>query len=723
MRAIAVESRIEHVTVYARGARIRRVATVAGDATVVRFAGLPLAVLDDSVRADVVGPAIAAQVRVSLDVPETGAEAAEEPAEIAAARRRVGAADAEVARLDGALGALVQAPLVGADPTDDAPAAWASVVAARRALVDLRAARDLELRRAQLAAREAAAVAKRALALLLEQQAWATNAKAARAHELRKVVEIELVRAAGAAGAGDLRVAIEYRVAAARWAPSYVARLDGDTARVEIRAAVAQRTGEDWLGAALRLSTAEPDQFAPLPELAPQKIGRRQEAPRRAGFRAPPPGVEALFVDYDRSGPPASPQRLAQESADDLSRTQPIAAPKRAITAVVWDEESSRAKDAFHTPPYGTAMPGPAGGGGRGGSSDDDDLGEPSAPPMPPPPGVAPVARSTPMTVPRQALSIAPQKKSRGLGGLMPSVGGAPRADDTDITPAAPPAAMLVPRLDYGALRMAPPSARDRGRLVAGGRSSVERGALAAVEGEVDRLLAQPLPAGCTAAWAHAYDYAFAADGRVDVPSDGGWHSLAITAKTSTVKVRHVAVPREQADVFRIAAIPNPLEAPLLPGPIDVYDRGTFLVTSEVDLTPPGAVVDLGLGVDPAVKIARNAEFHEEAAGMLRGALRLVHAIAIDIDNRSPRPIELEVRERVPVARDGDDEVEVIAGRVEPAWEAWAPDADAPADQRMRGGKRWRVQVAAGARTTLRASYEVKLSSKLELVGGNRRES
>src|SRR5207248_7441258 len=114
---------------------------------------------------------------------------------------------------------------------------------------------------------------------------------------------------------------------------------------------------------------------------------------------------------------------------------------------------------------------------------------------------------------------------------------------------------------------------------------------------------------GCTAAWAHAYDYAFTADGAVDVRADGAWHALAITAKPATVKLRHVAVPREQPDVFRVAAIANPHAAPLLPGPIDVYDRGTFLVTSEVELTPPGATLAIGLGVDPAVKIARNAEF------------------------------------------------------------------------------------------------------------------
>ena len=236
------------------------------------------------------------------------------------------------------------------------------------------------------------------------------------------------------------------------------------------------------------------------------------------------------------------------------------------------------------------------------------------------------------------------------------------------------------------------------------------------------RLAARALPPGCAAAWSHTYDHAFATDGAVDVASDGAWHAIAVTAADAAVALRHVAVPREQPDAFRLATIANPLAGPLLPGPIDVYDRGRFLVTSAVAYAPPGAPVEIGLGVDPAVKLARNTEFHEEPAGMLRGALKLVHAIAIDVENLSGRAIDLEVRERVPVAPEGEDDVEIAIGKSEPPWERWTPDAAGPRAPRLRGGHRWRLTVAAGHKRTLRASYELKLSSKLEVVGGNRRE-
>lgn len=322
--------------------------------------------------------------------------------------------------------------------------------------------------------------------------------------------------------------------------------------------------------------------------------------------------------------------------------------------------------------------------------------------------------------MPILALSEPASKKSAFRRG-----GGAPRMsrDEPAAEPerTAPPAS--VPRLDYGNLVMAPPSSPARGTLAPVDADRHVGSIASELEAAQARLAALALPPGHAADWAHTYDYAYATDGAVDVRADGTWHAISVTAKPSTSKLRHVAVPREQADVFRVATIANPFAGPLLPGPIDVYDRGQFLVTSSVAYTPPGATVEIGLGVDPAIKLARTTEYREEAAGMLRGALRLLHAITIEIDNLSGRAIELEVRERIPVKREGDDEVEITISKVDPAWERWLPDPGAPRDQRLRGGHRWQLAIPAGAKRTLRASYEVKIAGKLELVGGNRRES
>ncbi len=710
MEVDGIVARIEQVTVYTRGARVRRVTTITATLPQrLRITGLPLAVSNDTIRAFVSGPAIATNVRVGLDAPsQAGVE--EDSAELRAARRDVALAETEHERIEAAISRIESSSIVEQDPSDEAPAAWAAVVAARRAVIALRTERQLALQEALSAARRRVDAARDALAAASDRDHRTGTARPAKLHELRKYVEIELL-ANGDAG-GAVTIQLEYLVMAARWAPSYVARLDGDRVGVEIRAVVAQDTGEDWSGVPMRLSTAEPSRFAVLPELAALRIGRRQQEPARPGFRAAPSGAELLYADYDRELVPLRPPSRRDDSSDvretaaEVSESFDDAAfgDDSDLAGEVWDEESSHAKAAFSTPATGRKMP---------------------APPAAAAPFKTLRAQQAPELAKRQRAgrgevsdhkerSLAP-RDAEPLSNAFGEGGGA------RITIEQAPAATV--RLDYGNLVMAAPSSTSRGRLVAAPEDRHLRAAHDVAEVAAARLAGLPLPRGCHASWLHTYDYAYATDGAVDVRSDGAWHSIAVTARSTTAKVHHVAVPREQADVFRVASIANPFDGPLLPGPIDFYDQGRFLLTSEVNYTPPGASVEIGLGVDAGVKIARNTEFREETTGMLRGALRLHHTITIDVDNVSGRAVELEVRERIPVApAEGNADIEVTPSKIDPAWERWTPDPDSPRDQRLRGGYRWRVALAAGAKRTLRAAYEVKIAGKQELVGGNRRE-
>src|SRR3954467_4744355 len=115
---------------------------------------------------------------------------------------------------------------------------------------------------------------------------------------------------------GELRAA--YLVTNAGWRPQYRAALDSNTSRVELerQAAVMQRTGEDWRGVKLRLSTGQPRaativdpntwqlvirppvQPAPIVDMAPQYAAEARKArPERAAsvaaaVEAPPPIAE-----------------------------------------------------------------------------------------------------------------------------------------------------------------------------------------------------------------------------------------------------------------------------------------------------------------------------------------------------------------------------------------------------------------------------------------------
>src|SRR5262245_48526281 len=160
-----VESRITQVTLYARGARIRRAAAIPpiAPASRVRIGGLPALVIDDTVRIEAEGGALVTAVHVGLDAPASEAAADEDTPEVRAARQRVALAASEIERLARALAALAAAPIALPVETDEPPPAWSAIVDARRTLVAVRADRELALRDQLAAARREIEEANRAL--------------------------------------------------------------------------------------------------------------------------------------------------------------------------------------------------------------------------------------------------------------------------------------------------------------------------------------------------------------------------------------------------------------------------------------------------------------------------------------------------------------------------------------------------------------------------------
>ena len=107
---------------------------------------------------------------------------------------------------------------------------------------------------------------------------------------------------------------LTYRVAAASWRPLYDARLDtqgaGGKASLELvrRAEITQRTGEDWAGVTLTVSTLRARRGTQAPELQTQRLafweppvaaqlGSSATTRNQAARPAPPPAAAPMSVD------------------------------------------------------------------------------------------------------------------------------------------------------------------------------------------------------------------------------------------------------------------------------------------------------------------------------------------------------------------------------------------------------------------------------------------
>ncbi len=697
-----VPSTIDAVTVHRRGARVRRrIALSSAKPGLVRLAPLPLAIDDDSVR--VSGSGHVNDLRVVLTTVSAQADLPPpEDAELEAARVAQAKASARVEAHKRALQSLDQLTLAPRRYTDEGPQSIPTDQ--RLALVSFRRDRSDALTRELRDLREALRKAREQVTDLEERQRLASTVRQTRANEIRKGVDLTLDSTEG-------ELFLEYTVPGARWTPSYVLRFDDalTQARLEMRAFVAQRSGEDWRDVQLTLSTAVLDRWTDLPELSSIRIGRKQQRPTRAGWREAPQGAASLYADFDRAFPveaerPVKPPSRPKPTAPRQTAAPPPPAPLGAMVS-------------------GGAPPG-------------------AAPPMS---ASAPMPMSAPMPAaaapPPQAMA-----RSRSRGMSFGSIGGKQKkkSRDKETTATFDTSALSsveveggaaeleadVNMMAYGRLRLPGVRSTTRGRLRLVARTELYLEVLRTERGAVDVDLAtlasyekrahkiESMPDQCFAPTADdGFDYAYAATHPIDVPSDGSFHSLSITEGEDDAEGRFVVVPRESSDVFRFVELGNPLIGPILRGPADVYVGDRYLLTRSMKVTPKGGRLKLGLGVEEGIKVARNARFEERSAGLMGRALELVHDIDIDVVNHLAKRARVEVRERIPAVHKGDDEIEIREESVSPSWESWEPDT-----QKLQGGRRWLIDVDSGEEKQLRASYVIRISAKKELVGGNRRE-
>ena len=230
---------------------------------------------------------------------------------------------------------------------------------------------------------------------------------------------------------------------------------------------------------------------------------------------------------------------------------------------------------------------------------------------------------------------------------------------------------------------------------------------------ECRRALQQFVPTGHSIpSGAVQQDYLFVGEHRVELASDCQFHSLPLLRRPLPTHMHWLVVPKITCDVFRQAMIESLPDLALPAGPVDVFVGHDFLATTQLADVTPGETFQIGLGVEQSVKVVRNTHFTETTSGMMGGTLQLQHEIKIEAANQLAREVKLEVREALPAVPEGG-EIKVKIDSCEPAWESLIHEP----------GHRWWLRLPAGESRTAKLNYSIEMSSKLELVGGNRREN
>ncbi|MFD7459266.1 MULTISPECIES: DUF4139 domain-containing protein [unclassified Streptomyces] len=507
-----------------------------------------------------------------------------------------------------------------------------------------------------------------------------------------------LVTLAGAGGTdAEVEVEVEYGVPGALWVPAYrLNHRQGESAgRLLMRAAIAQRTGEDWSGVRVSLATADLRRRTDAPRLRSIRIGRSQPAPAPSGWREPAPGLTDLFAAYDAAGP--------RPEADGTSL-------RGAGTETV---VAGSPPGPVPPPPPPPPVPSPLAGYG--------------APPavLPAPGGAvaspAPAVSGGPPVEYRQPRAFMPESASRT--GALPVAAPAmtPAAPGAAAPPVPPPVSFAGPpqpgpdELDYAALVLSGPDAREdrRGRLFPG--TSYDP-VTAEHRRRAEQVAALPLPGSAVRPResAGSFDHRYDAAARADIPSDGSWHTISVGEVPVGLRTEYLCVPSVEQAVYTTLVLSNTTEQALPAGPLEVASDGDFLLTTSLPTLAPGGVCRVGLGPDEAIKVTRRTSLHESTSGLRNNVTVLDHRVHVELANRLTVPVTVEVRERVPVTSEAEVRIEERAD-----WKV--PSDGAEAERHAPGTRVWRIELPARATAALDGGYVIRIPAGKALTGGNRR--
>jgi hypothetical protein len=732
-----VESRVDTVRLYRRGATVRRRVVLGAERpTEIEVPWLPLALWDPTARVRVVsidGPpgsdVVATSLRVGLwAAPRETPPTPPEEAELRRLEGDIARDEAHVAALRSELALLGEVTIPDRPHAEEGRPPPRSPLVARLALEELVDEGVRTRSEAIEALEQALRVHREKLADAQGRRQRASSARVVSPFELKKTVIIGLVWSGPEARAVTLE--LEYFVPGARWVPAYQCRMsrDGRETTLALRALVCQRSGEDWSAAKLELSTAAPLRWTEIPELPSLRIGKAQASPAgKRGFRPPPVGANVLLDDYDRD--------VMRLSRPNLEYNRPrLALSPPASPAVPQRPEGSAAYGGVVAPEADESWS--SDGTGEVAALSKSMAAPPPAPARPMPVGAARMSMAAARAPARdmmkeEAAPRASKKLERRSRAVVDD------ADDEDQGSALPDEAALEAFV-FTSLRLrAPWEGADRGRLIPVdamasyleilGRTGLvvggdARQALAEAAQRAESAAAVALPRGASPLRDDrtSFDYAYAADAPVDVPSDGAYHSVPVTTAALASDVAFVVVPREDTNVFRVATLRHTGNTPFLAGPVEVYVGDEYVLTTELPTVPGGGQFQLGLGVEQAIKCARNARYSESRSGdKVVATHELRHTLEIELANHLDRDVQCEVRERIPQPA-ANAEVVVEEGRVVPAWSNYS---QSERGRPLAGGRRWKVSVAPGARVKLTAEYVVKIYANNEIAGGNRREA
>jgi uncharacterized protein (TIGR02231 family) len=196
--------------------------------------------------------------------------------------------------------------------------------------------------------------------------------------------------------------------------------------------------------------------------------------------------------------------------------------------------------------------------------------------------------------------------------------------------------------------------------------------------------------------------------GSVDVPGTGQSVRVPIETLDLPASFGLVVVPKVLPYVVHRAVAQNSAHYPLLPGPVDLFARGGYLGTGQLERTAEHDQLKLAFGLDEMTKVHRVVLAEQVVEKNFLGTSRkLKYGYRVELASSAKSPTSVEVQEPIPVSELDDVKVSVEKETTTPGAQLLASD----------GLLTWSVPLQPGERKNVEVHFSVEIPSSYDSNG------
>jgi len=193
--------------------------------------------------------------------------------------------------------------------------------------------------------------------------------------------------------------------------------------------------------------------------------------------------------------------------------------------------------------------------------------------------------------------------------------------------------------------------------------------------------------------------------GRVSLPSDGEPHKVTLARLSLLPKLDYVSAPRLAPAAYRRVRVTNDSPYVLLPGPAGLFAGDEYLGQAQLELSAPGAELEVFLGVDDRIRVERELKRRDVDKTLIGGRRRVHFAYEITLENLREVEVRLLLHDQLPVP--GHEEIKVRLENAEPR----------PSQQSELNLLDWELTLPPGQKRGVRFDFTVEYPQGMEVVG------